>query len=249
MRRQGRRAASPAGTRARREDSAPPRAGARARRRRIEGRRSPRRTPGRAPDGAGRRRGGAPGASARARPPVRSAAGMGTSVRELLDILPFAVGIRSVADGSRWTYVNVAMSRLLGYDTSEALLETLTFDIVDERDRADAIERRLQLLRGERPRFAAVRWRRRDGSVLPMEITAAVIDFDGERAIMIVGRDLSERTELRDRLAVAERMASLGTLAAGVAHEINNPLTYLALSLDRVERELAAVAGAASGGR
>lgn len=42
-----------------------------------------------------------------------------------------------------------------------------------------------------------------------------------------IARDVTEQRELQDRMLLADRMASLGTLAAGVAHEINNPLAYV----------------------
>jgi PAS domain S-box-containing protein len=43
--------------------------------------------------------------------------------------------------------------------------------------------------------------------------------------------DMSERKDLQARLMLSDRMASIGTLAAGVAHEINNPLTYVLANL------------------
>lgn len=51
--------------------------------------------------------------------------------------------------------------------------------------------------------------------------------------------DITERRQIEDRLAQGERMASLGRLAAGVAHEINNPLAYVRTSLDIARRRLA----------
>jgi signal transduction histidine kinase len=48
----------------------------------------------------------------------------------------------------------------------------------------------------------------------------------------------------RNRLAVADRMAALGTLAAGIAHEINNPLTYVIANLQTLAQRLPAGAGA-----
>src|SRR3569623_1363319 len=50
--------------------------------------------------------------------------------------------------------------------------------------------------------------------------------------------DITERKRLQDRLSASERMASIGTLAAGVGHEINNPLTYIMLNLELLAREL-----------
>jgi PAS domain S-box-containing protein len=51
-------------------------------------------------------------------------------------------------------------------------------------------------------------------------------------------RETGERKLLQQRLAQADRMASVGTLAAGIAHEINNPLAYVIASLDLVSRKL-----------
>jgi signal transduction histidine kinase len=75
---------------------------------------------------------------------------------------------------------------------------------------------------------------------------AAVILLVGGLALLLSWRQESERhrtvTRLRAKLERSERMASLGTLAAGVAHEINNPLAYVLANLDELARELPAAA-------
>jgi two-component system cell cycle sensor histidine kinase/response regulator CckA len=52
-------------------------------------------------------------------------------------------------------------------------------------------------------------------------------DFEGSPAVLGAARDVTERKKLQQRLLLADRMASVGTLAAGVAHEINNPLSFV----------------------
>lgn len=65
--------------------------------------------------------------------------------------------------------------------------------------------------------------------------------FEGSEVVGGVGLvdDLTTQKHTEDRLREADRMASLGTLAAGVAHEINNPLTYIRTGLELAMRELA----------
>lgn len=55
----------------------------------------------------------------------------------------------------------------------------------------------------------------------------------------IVIEDVTERRALEARLRVADRMASMGTIAAGVAHEINNPLSYVIGNLSHIQERFA----------
>jgi signal transduction histidine kinase/CheY-like chemotaxis protein len=54
----------------------------------------------------------------------------------------------------------------------------------------------------------------------------------GKGKVLIICRDVTEVNALRAKLVMSDRMVSIGTLAAGVAHEINNPLTYVMASLE-----------------
>lgn len=79
---------------------------------------------------------------------------------------------------------------------------------------------------------------RLDGRSIDVEATATPVLFDGEPAMLAVIRDISARRELVARTMQLDRMIAIGTLAAGVGHEINNPLAYIMANLGYVSDEL-----------
>ncbi|HEU4724394.1 MAG TPA: ATP-binding protein [Candidatus Eisenbacteria bacterium] len=77
--------------------------------------------------------------------------------------------------------------------------------------------------------------RRWEGTMSP------VLDARGRVTHVVeVWRDVSERSRLESQLSHSERLASLGILAAGVAHEINNPLASVLVAVESVQRRLVA---------
>src|SRR5690606_7267810 len=79
-----------------------------------------------------------------------------------------------------------------------------------------------------------------DGSVRWMHCRGQVASRKGETVRELVGfaQDVTEMRELHDQVLLSAKLASIGTLASGVAHEINNPLAYAANNLAVLEREL-----------
>ncbi|MBX3269886.1 MAG: response regulator [Sandaracinaceae bacterium] len=64
------------------------------------------------------------------------------------------------------------------------------------------------------------------------------ITHEGEDAELILIRDLTEQRILQAKLTQSDRVAAVGTLAASVAHEINNPLTYVMHYIEQLRRDL-----------
>ncbi|TMQ08858.1 MAG: response regulator [Deltaproteobacteria bacterium] len=68
--------------------------------------------------------------------------------------------------------------------------------------------------------------------------TSPVGDDRGRLGAVMVFRDLTDQQHMQRQLEIADRLASLGTMAAGVAHEINNPLAVVIANSDYIRSEL-----------
>jgi PAS domain S-box-containing protein len=134
------------------------------------------------------------------------------------------------------TYLNPAAEELIGCSLDECLARPLleVAELVDERSGeplgnpvARAIEHRA------REEFSGAVLKARDGTLRQVVGTAAPLSSVGApKGAVLVLRDLTEVLSMRRQLEFVDRLAALGTLAAGVAHEINNPLSFLASNLD-----------------
>lgn len=89
-------------------------------------------------------------------------------------------------------------------------------------------------------RNVEVRLYRKQGDLLPTELSVTLLKGpDGvPTSFMIIVRDISRRKQLETQLIHSERMAGLGEMASGIAHEINQPLNTISLALDNILGEI-----------
>jgi two-component system, cell cycle sensor histidine kinase and response regulator CckA len=144
--------------------------------------------------------------------------------RQLIERAPEAIGVSR--DGS-WVYGNPALVTYLGFDDASQLIGTPTLERVHPSDRAAFAEQASAFP-------SEVRLLRRDGTPVVAEVVSMMVDYDGAPGLLTFARDLTERKQMQVRLLQADRLVSVGTLAAGVAHEINNPLAYLLANLEHI---------------
>jgi PAS domain S-box-containing protein len=143
-----------------------------------------------------------------------------------------------VSQGSRVVLINGRGAQILGYDDPKALIGQPIADFVHPEDREALAQRMISIVHGASMRPFEYRMRHHDGHYTRLEVKSIAFEYEGKTSVLSFGRDVTERRELEHRLRQADRMASIGTLAAGVAHEINNPLAYVMMTLEVLARDL-----------
>ena len=145
-------------------------------------------------------------------------------------------GIVLVGRGPEYRVVdaNESACRMLGYPRAE--LRTMVVSQLVESSDLSSAPLRFEaipvngMIRSER------RILRRDGSVVEVEVSTKAFDDGNYRCVL---NDVTERRRAQTQLLLADRLTSIGRLASGVAHEVNNPLAYVMLNLELLQRKIA----------
>ncbi len=162
----------------------------------------------------------------------------------LIEAAPEPIGV--FRDGGI-VYANPALVRLHGYDSIEELVGLSIPAILHPDDRVTFAERNARRARGEELEPYEYRLLTRRGTVLMVEMTSIKIELDDGPAVLVMMRDRTEQRRLEAELRQAERLAAVGSVAASVAHEINNPLAYVLANLEiALERRLPELRGPAA---
>jgi PAS domain S-box-containing protein len=142
--------------------------------------------------------------------------------------------------GKACVYANPAAATMLGYAHARDVIGRDVTSLIHPSDAGKATVRIEELLRTQAPLAAPTEYRSRtlDGREISVEISSIPIEYQGGPAVLAFARDITERKAIHEKMVQADRLAAVGTLAAGIAHEINNPLAYVLLGMQYIEREL-----------
>jgi PAS domain S-box-containing protein len=135
---------------------------------------------------------------------------------------------------ARLNYISPSVTPLLGYTVEEAMDKDMSevFTTASFRNAMNVLSEEMAReqkgpVRQYRSKRLDLELIRKDGSLVAVEVNFAFIRDSKGRPIEIlaVGRDITERKHMQEQLVLTDRLASVGELASGIAHELNNPLT------------------------
>ena len=150
---------------------------------------------------------------------------------------------------ARFTSCNAATLALFGMPAEREFIGRTIADLSPpEQPDGSQSKRRVQAkvqaaLETDEPPFEWT-FERADGQTFPATVLLARNTSSGQTFLQATIRDETEVKQLHASIAQSDRLASLGMLAAGVAHEINNPLTYVLDNLEGLSAELPRLAAA-----
>jgi two-component system, cell cycle sensor histidine kinase and response regulator CckA len=145
-------------------------------------------------------------------------------------------GIIKIAVSGLIVFTNARLAEMLGYEARELIGASIVdFMTVAAREHAAELSEQMEKITVD------TSFRHKNGAEISVSIAVSyLLDGAGQLSGYLgLVRDVTERKKLMSQLMVSDRMASVGTLAAGVAHEINNPLSSVIANLDCVIEDLA----------
>ncbi|HEU0021231.1 MAG TPA: response regulator [Dehalococcoidia bacterium] len=136
-------------------------------------------------------------------------------------------GIFTVNPGTgEFIDINLKMEVFSGRSRESLLKMTLPM-ICSEAQRNDATEMRRRTLEQGQSSVNDLYFQQTDGQQIWLDLNGTLVEYQGQAVILGIARDVTERKATEEHIRKTSKLVAVGQLAAGVAHEINNPLTVV----------------------
>ncbi len=160
--------------------------------------------------------------------------------RLLANIISSAMdAIITVDAQQRIVLFNAAAEKMFGYTATEMMGSDIA-QLIPNRFRSghhQHIERFGQTHETKRTmgRLGAISGLRADGKEFPIEASISQVETNGAKFYTVILRDISEKKKLEMQFLRAQRMESIGTLAGGIAHDLNNILSPILMAIQMLQ--------------
>ncbi|MDE3056950.1 MAG: PAS domain S-box protein [Bacteroidota bacterium] len=160
-------------------------------------------------------------------------------IREQAELLDNANDAIIVADLSFYiTYWNKGAERLYGWTNGEALCLNVA-DLLETKD-DHAFAQAINTLQEQGERSGEEQHRTKEGKHLFVETRWTLIrdSRNVPKAILMINTDRTEKRQLEQQFLRAQRLGSLGTIASGIAHDLNNVLSPVLMGVHGIRKKL-----------
>ena len=139
------------------------------------------------------------------------------------------------------TYLSPAVAKVYGLKPEDIYKNPiLWFEVIHPDDRANVLEAWEACIQGENPRFEAEHRIVRPDQSISIVVSSGTPIRDAAGQIVSIGgisKDVTDRKRVENQMLRAQRLESIGTLAGGVAHDLNNALAPILISVELLKME------------